>query len=469
MFVRLALSLTLLVATAAQGQDSQSSEAPQAARNVILIIGDGMDDHQITIARNYLKGAQGKVLLDELPVRSTAQVLTITDEDPGSPVYVADSANSATSIATGVITSRGRIATTAGSDKPIETIAEQAIAAGMRAGVVATSSVTDATPSSFVAHINQRFCQNPSMMVDAKYYDRLPIDCSQHTKSAGGLGSISEQLAASKMHVILGGGQEHFDMPAEDSQQTVRQQAVANGFNVVDSLQGLNEAPADQRLLGIFSEDTMPVRLAGEDGREAEPYERSWANYIFKYFGTATPPAVMECVPNPEYGDTPPLKDMTAKALEVLSHDNDKGFFLMVESASIDKESHKRKPCGSIGELEQLLEVLELALDFAETNPNTLVLVTADHGQAAQLVPNVSLFAGVDLPSRSPGLVARIRTPEGSVMAVNYATNNLIAEEHTGVNVPLFANSEGAGLVAPMVTQPDIYHIMADYLGLPKE
>ena len=47
------------------------------AGNVILIIGDGMDDHQVTIARNYLVGSRGKLTLDQLPLRSTAQVLSV--------------------------------------------------------------------------------------------------------------------------------------------------------------------------------------------------------------------------------------------------------------------------------------------------------------------------------------------------------------------------------------------------------
>ena len=43
----------------------------------------------------------------------------------------------------------------------------------------------------------------------------------------------------------------------------------------------------------------------------------------------------------------------------------------MIESASIDKESHKRNPCGSIGEIEQLEESLALALSFAAQHPDT--------------------------------------------------------------------------------------------------
>ena len=45
-------------------------------RNVILIVGDGMDEQQVTIARNYLRGAAGTLLMDRMPLRSAAQILT---------------------------------------------------------------------------------------------------------------------------------------------------------------------------------------------------------------------------------------------------------------------------------------------------------------------------------------------------------------------------------------------------------
>jgi alkaline phosphatase len=47
------------------------------AGNVILIIGDGMDDHQITIARNYLVGSRGKLTLDQQPLRSYSASITL--------------------------------------------------------------------------------------------------------------------------------------------------------------------------------------------------------------------------------------------------------------------------------------------------------------------------------------------------------------------------------------------------------
>jgi alkaline phosphatase len=452
----------LILASHSMAQSEPSSEP----RQVILIIGDGMDEQQITIARNYLKGARGQLLLDQLPLRATAQILTSEDKVDGRPIYVADSANTATSMATGQVTSRGRISTSAGSDQDITTIVELAADAGIRSGIVSTASVTDATPAAFAAHISLRLCESPAAMVDITYHD-IPLgDCSADLKSNGGKGSIAEQLAESSLHVILGGGSKHFAPTAEGASVPVLTVAQENGFHTVSNAEELAAAEPQQRLLGLFSESTMPVRLQGENGREAEEPEPSLLNRLHPYLGDVTLPQPMTCEPNPASASVPSLKQMTDAALAHLSHNNDRGFFLMVESASIDKQSHERKPCGSIGELEQLEEALASALAFAETHPRTLILVTADHSQAAQLIPDVSLFAAFPLPTYSPGKVARIITPEGSNMMVNYATTNFMMEEHTGASVPLFSNEEGRGLVPVYVQQPQIFNITREYLGL---
>ena len=93
-------------------------------------------------------------------------------------------------------------------------------------------------------------------------------------------------------------------------------------------------------------------------------------------------------------------------------------------------------------------------------------MVTADHAQAAQLVPAESLFSEFPIPIFTPGKVARIMTPEGSVMAVNYATNNFNMEEHTGAAVPLFSNDEGLERIPPFMQQSQVFTITRDYLGL---
>lgn len=455
-------SLATVLAPSAIADEAAGKEA----RHVILIIGDGMDEQQVTIARNYLRGASGELLLDRMPLRGASHILTITDSEDGKPVYVADSANTATSMATGVVTSRGRIATAAGSDAPLTSIAEMAARAGLRTGLVTTSSVTDATPAAFAAHINFRLCENPDMMEIVAYRGIELGSCRQFLKANGGGGSIAEQLAESSLHIVLGGGARHFEPNAEDSAESVADLARDNGFRVVYNADELASAKPGERLLGLFSRSTMPVRLQGQDGRLAEEPETSFLHNLHRYLGEVSLPSPMRCEPNPEHAGLPSLKSMTDVALAQLSHDNPRGFFLMIESASIDKQAHERKPCGSIGELEQLEEALASVLAFAGEHPDTLVIVTADHSQAAQIIPDESLFSAYPIPTYTPGKLARIVTPEGSIMSINYATTNFMMEEHTGAAVPLYGNEQARHIVPPFVRQPELFGIMRDYLGL---
>jgi alkaline phosphatase len=426
-------------------------EAPgrgPAAPKVVLIIGDGMDQHQITIARDYLAGYDGRLTLDTLPVRSSVQIQTVAEEDPRVPEYVADSANTATSMAAGIVTSIGRIGTTAGADLDVATIMELAAAAGLGTGIVTTSSVTDATPASFVAHVSNRLCEGPRSMAAAG-------TCPGDLKANGGKGSIAEQIAASRVDVVLGGGERYFAQVAEgETKRTVRDLAVANGFRVIGTAAELASLKPGGKVLGLFAPSTMPVLWRGAGGAQAERVQHDEG-------GRAVLPEPFTCEPNPDYGATPPLAAMARTALARL---DGRSFVLMIESASIDKQSHVRRPCGQIGELKQLDDTLKLVLEYASAHPETLVLVTADHSQAAQLVPERS-WLGAN--AASPGHFARIRTPEGAIMGVNYATNDSdVQEDHTGADVPLLAYGAAAGEVPAAVRQTDIFQIMLRHLKL---
>ena len=435
-----------------------TSAAALGAPNVILIIGDGMDDQQITIARNYLKGPRGRLLLDTLPVRSSVQVLTVDEFEPEIPLYVAESAGSGTAMATGEVTSRARIATRPTSDEAIPTILELAQQANLRTGVVTTASITDATPAVFMSHINIRMCENPDKMVTDDY------DCHQYQKSNGGTGSIAEQIAQSNLDIVLGGGQSHFAVNAEGQEVPVLALAEAAGFTTISTLEELQQTKA-KRLLGLFASEHLPVRLQGDQGRSGEKPDASLLNSIHWALGDVTLPEPMNCVANPGFKQTPPLATMTQTAIDHLTRNNTEGFVLVIESASIDKKSHARDACGSIGELDQLEEALTVALEFADRHDDTLVIVTADHSQAAQIVPNGSLFSAFGVPVFTPGSLVRINMPFGGTMAVNYATNDFFAEEHTGAAVPLYSNREDAEIPI-FINQPDVFQIMKSFLDL---
>ena len=432
-----------------------------APRNIILIIGDGFDDQHVTMGRNYLAGISGQLGLDTLPFRAAIQIETIDDD--GQPLYVADSANTATSLATGGVTKIGRIATDI-ADNDLTTIAERAIRAGWRVGLVTTSSLTDATPASFLAHVSSRSCEGPEEVLGSTYYGIPQPACLSDARDNGGPGSIMEQLVSSGAHVLLGGGDKFLRQTTVDG-ITVAQLASDLGFSLLSRGTNLAAQPAPQRLLGTFDEETLEVRWQGDDARVGEATELSWLHHVSDYLGSATEPLPMSCEPNPDYRDTPSLVDMASAALKQLSTDNDRGFFLMIESASIDKQSHKRNPCGSIGEIAQLEETLAAARKFAATHPSTAIIVTADHAQAAQILPEPTLYTNYPIPIYSPGLTARIRTPEGGMMRINYATNNGFSEEHTGANVPLFANEVIAPRLKPFMRQREVNEAMWQFLS----
>lgn len=77
--------------------------------------------------------------------------------------------------------------------------------------------------------------------------------------------------------------------------------------------------------------------------------------------------------------NTPSISEMTSKAIELLNA-NEKGFFLMVEGACIDKFSHDNIMNGALMCTQELDKAIAAALEFAEADGETLVVVTADHG-----------------------------------------------------------------------------------------
>src|SRR6478735_8923244 len=145
------------VAVAAGGQwQRHSGDTTQAvrdaiedgkAKNVILLIGDGMGDSEITIARNYAYGAGGTLPgIDALPLTGSYTTYSIYKDGPnkGKPDYVPDSAATGTAWATGSKTYDNAISVDI-DGKPLPTLTEIAKANGLRTGDVSTAEIQDAT------------------------------------------------------------------------------------------------------------------------------------------------------------------------------------------------------------------------------------------------------------------------------------------------------------------------------------
>ena len=434
------------------------------ARNVILIIGDGMGQQEITAARNYLKGAAGRFEgIDELT--SEGMYTHHSIDASGQFNYVTDSAASGTAWSTGTKTYNGALGIQI-DGKPVPNMIELAKKAGMRTGNVSTSEIQDATPAAMGSHALGRKCYGPEKKANKSCSDGL---FDKQYRENGGLGSISEQLVETRADVTLGGGAKAFNQQVQESGpgrnpflagvdgikqtewtagKTVLENAKDNGFQVVttaDELKAVKKADQDAPLLGLFHDGNMTTRFA--------PYQAE--------LGGAKK-APHQCKKQ-DIGTEPELPLMANKAIELLDDPKaEKGFFLQIESASIDKRAHGSDICGQIGETERLDEVTKAALDFAKKDGNTLVVVTADHSHTTQIV-----YDEADNVSAT----ARILTADGAPMTVSYGTipTEKIANgstQHTGAQLRVAAFGPGEENVIGQTDQTDLFYTMLSALDL---
>ncbi|NUR88490.1 MAG: alkaline phosphatase [Nonomuraea sp.] len=415
------------LAGASDGEGLQAAFSNGHARNVILLIGDGMGDSEITIARNYAKGAAGRLAMDTLGFTGAYTTYAVSKDDPSKPDYVTDSAASGTGWATGHKSYNGAISVTP-DGTPQATLLELAKKSGYRTGSVTTAELTDATPAVLAAHVTDRSCQGPADMAN----------CPANDKAKGGAGSIAEQEVATGADLYLGGGKARFDQTVTGG-GTVIDQAKQAGYTVVTDQAGLAAARPGAKLLGLFAAGNMT---------------QEWTGPLAKVGGTEP----SKCQPNAAFSG-PHLSDMAGKAISLLdSRRGGKGFFLQIEGASIDKRDHSADPCGQIGENVEFDKAVQAALDFARRDRNTLVVVTADHGHTSQIIP---------LDAKSPGQTATLVTADNAPMKINYATNAPgSSQEHTGTQVRIAAEGPQAARVLGVTDQTDLFSTVSRALRL---
>lgn len=420
-----------------QTEALKASLSNSTAKNVILLIGDGMGDSEITAARNQAMGAGGFFPgIDALPLTGQYTHYSL-DKKTHKPNYVTDSAASATAWATGTKTYNGAIGVDVNGTDQV-TLLELAKAAGKATGNVSTAELQDATPAALMAHVTSRKCYGPEKTTEL---------CPGNALEQGGKGSISEQMLQTRPDVTLGGGAKSFAERAKagDYQgKTLREQAEIRGFQLVDNLAALNavqQANQQTPLLGLFSEGNMPVR---------------WQGPKASYHGNLDKPVVTCEVNKDRPASMPTLAQMTQKAIDLLSH-NSHGFFLQVEGASIDKQDHAANPCGQIGETVDLDEAVQVALAYAREHGDTLVVVTADHAHSSQIVEN---------GTKAPGLTQALNTKDGAVMTISYGNSEEDSQEHTGTQLRIAAYGPHAANVVGLTDQTDLFFTLKQAMAL---
>ena len=330
------LFLSVLALAACQPAVETVESDTTGPRNVILFIGDGFGATQMSLGIQYarLVGQRELNIESLMGDGNTGYSLTLPFEN-----IVTDSAASAAQMATGQLVRNDML----GMDPdgyPIETILEWAHKRGLGTGLVTNMRITHATPAAFAVHQSSRYNSEQALMDDL--LDEGDVDVL-----LGG-GARAMVPAGSWASEALPGIPEDLDGESNREDALNRVEDLANqGYEIVSDAQSLQAAASDAtKLLGMFSASHLP--------------------YVIDR-------------PHMNVSSVPTLAEMTSAALNVLSR-RDEGFFMLVEGGSIDFGGHANDAGTMLQEILEFDNAVGRGLKFQQSHPDTLVIVTGDHG-----------------------------------------------------------------------------------------
>ena len=354
-------------------------------KNVIYLIGDGMG-----------MGAVSSLLLSEEEQTGFEQAPVIgLSETCSANNYVTDSAAGGTALATGTRTNNGYVGA-APDGQQLISVLRKAQTYGMKTGIVVNTTLTEATPAAFYAGVTSR-----KMVYD-----------------------IAKQFTESEVDLAIGGGFDHFYNRPDSLDLTAT--LIEKGYDVYLNWESVLNTQSD-KFVGILPLSDLHRREKNHGkASAAEGQEVCLA---------AQMAAINEDVSATHLSEpTVYLEKATAKALEVLSRNNENGFFLMIESAIIDGYGHNNDSEGMIVEMREFDCTLRQMIEYVNNHPETLLVVTADHETGG---------TGVYYNGNVPGNEGPVR--------LKFSTSG-----HTGTLVPIFAYGAGAESFAGVMKNIDI-------------
>jgi alkaline phosphatase len=422
------------------------------AKNIIYLIGDGMSLAHRTAARIVSKGiAQGKAIdplaMDTLPVAAILNTPSlnsiITDSAPGAACY--STGNKSNNGQEGVFPDD----TSDKWDNPrVEHMGNYlARTQGKALGIVTTADVEDATPGSFGVHAQDR---GAGTGICDMYLDESVANHNLRVLLGGGRKWFIPNLGpgvgngTGRVNTLTGTGAD-YTVPAElasawgvptgalDPARDLIADFQAAGFTYAPDATTLAAIPAaTTKLLGLFHTGNMDVSLDKISERRGG--------------------AVVGTVAT--FPDQPLLEEMTDKALQVLSK-NTAGFVLMVEGASIDKQAHNMDTERFVHDTIEFDRSVGRCIAFQQANPDTLIIVTADHECAGAAIIGATAVTNADLITRSTALGA-----DGVAGVVNGATGaatdgqarlrSNVVNTYDSASFPVYDNTPADGYPATM-------------------
>ena len=293
----------------------------QQAKYVFYFIGDGMGVNQVQgteLFQGELKGEIGisPLCFTQFPVSTVATTFSATNG-------VTDSAAAGTALATGNKTKNGAIGVLKDLETPVNSVAVWAKNSGRRVGIATSVSVDHATPAAFYAHEAGR----------SSYYN------------------IGADLYKAGFDFYAGSDFVEPENKKDKNAKNLYKMADEYGYCIA---RGYNEYTkesdkADKMIL-------FQSKEASEKDRSAIPYAIDRTEKDLS------------------------LEDITRSAIDFLSKDMSKGFFLMVEGGKIDWACHSNDVATAFREVQDFDNAIKIAYEFYKQHPDeTLIVVTADH------------------------------------------------------------------------------------------
>ncbi len=303
-----------------QELDFDSSNKNKIAKNIIVIISDGMSSGTLNMADLYLNRKTGKGSNWIELYKDNRVKRSLMDMTSASSI-VTDSAAASSSWGSGFRVKNGSLNVGVNGEEYLP-IWQKFKKAGKMAGCVTTVPITHATPAGFCIASKSRNSQE----------------------------AIAEMYLELKFDIMMGGGDKFFSSENRKDKKDLYQDFISKGFNVVKDRAEMLSVDNSKPILGVFSTDGLPYSKDRESSLELT-------------------------------NSSPTLAEMTVRAIDKMKN-HPKGFVLQVEAGKVDWAAHANDITGLIYDQVAHDEAIKVAIDFAEKDKNTLVIITTDHGNA---------------------------------------------------------------------------------------
>lgn len=322
--------------------------APRGGRpkRIIHLVADGTSLATLSIADHFSRLVRLRPLVWTEFYRRAGSACGLVDMRSLNSL-VTDSAAASSSWGSGSRVKNG-VLNVLPDGRNLRTLAELFGDAGWARGMVTTTEITHATPAGFAINMDDR----------------------------GSGPAIAVQYLERQIEVLLGGGGDHFAADKRSDKRDLKRDYTERGYQVVETKAALGQVASTGRLLGVFAAGHLPLTVDHQSQA-----------------------AVRETVPT--------LAEMARVALRRLERQG--RFLLQVEGGRVDHAAHASDAASAVYDVLAFDDALQECLEFQQRHPETLLVVTTDHGTGNPGLNGVGTSYG-----KTPALLANLRNAKKS-------------------------------------------------------